>query len=266
VSCITPLDFQHLPHHFTSVWRERRLRNTTPYSLLPPRSESPDCPPYSSTPPTPAGHPSPAAHARDFAVGGPRAQSPPSLRFCRSPRAYYLAHEDLSDEESGVLPRTPGPSRSARRHHRVEPVRLPRRRGIFLIPATLQRIRANYAPSLEGTLVPMEYAILGPVQVAPPRPWQCSWVGCGHTSARVAEAQRHVMTHYSIRWLCGNPQCPHLFTRPEAVKFHINESFCSTMLLSGTTADTGTPKVMVDSMDGHARRAERATLIRTKWV
>jgi hypothetical protein len=67
----------------------------------------------------------------------------------------------------------------------------------------------------------------------------------------MAEVQRHILTHYPIRWLCGNPGCPQLFARKDAVKRHLRqEPSCKLKILSGTTVNTETPKVVINTGAG----------------
>ncbi|KAF8526821.1 hypothetical protein JB92DRAFT_2870203 [Gautieria morchelliformis] len=135
-----------------------------------------------------------------------------------------------------------------------------RRATVTLDLSLLQRVRGDYLNFLKGQLVPKGYEVQRPVRAQ--RCWEC--VTCKHGCGRKAEAERHMLTHHAIRWLCGNPKCPQLFARKDAVKRHIKETpSCKTKLLRGTSLGTETPIVLVDEQNG---RVEDVNLVDIVWI
>jgi hypothetical protein len=138
-----------------------------------------------------------------------------------------------------------------------------RRRVARLNPDTLQRLRTEYALSLEGDFSLKEHTVQRPMKVGQePCPWLCPWSGCGQSCAREEEAKRHTLTHHPIRWLCGNPRCLRSFSRKDVVKRHLMKvPSCSSKLPSGTTVHTDTPMVELDMSS-----AQHHSLIYITWV
>jgi hypothetical protein len=134
---------------------------------------------------------------------------------------------------------------------------------VTLSPATLERIRAEHAQSLEGGFSLTEHRVQMPIKVGQHQyPWLCSWTGCVQSCARKQEAKRHVLTHHPIRWLCGNPLCLQLFARKDPVKRHLRKEIsCRSKLPSGTTVHTETPMVKIDSSS-----AQNLALVYITWV
>ncbi|KAF8580274.1 hypothetical protein K439DRAFT_1662849 [Ramaria rubella] len=139
-----------------------------------------------------------------------------------------------------------------------------RRTSVGMSRLTLAAIRAEFNRLRAENLKPTKFLVEHPQKDSshPGRRWRCAWeddnIRCSVTSERKAEARRHTLTHETLRWLCGNPECCQLFSREDAVVRHINQSSCKGKLPLGTTTKTETPAIIMD--DGQAQ------LVQLVWV
>lgn len=167
-----------------------------------------------------------------------------------------------SERSSPRIHKPRGPARVAR-PSALPNLSKPRRDVLKIDPEQNRRVRQEYDRLREERRDPPVFVIEAP-EIESSGRWRCGCrddgIQCRVTCKRKTEAERHALTHHTVRWLCGNPDCGILMVRVDSVKRHMQSKAgrCEEKLPPGTTVDSVTPTVSVEGDD--------VRLVQMKWL